>query len=259
MKLFFRPYLPAVPTSSNQTLVILHGLFGSSDNWLTQARIFSNNGYTVYTVDLPNHGQSYHSNDFDYPSMVKDLLEFVEENKIENAVMIGHSMGGKAAMNFALAHPDKLSKLIVVDISPRPYDLEHYKIIEGLNALAINSITTRDEADEKLSHYVPEPPVRQFLLKNLQRKSEGGFEWKINLPVITQKLNNIGVDLQFPGTFDKPTLFIRGSRSKYMPDEDWQRITEIFPQAKLETMETGHWVQAEKPQEFADLVVKWLQ
>jgi pimeloyl-ACP methyl ester carboxylesterase len=124
--------------------------------------------------------------------------------------------------------------------------------------LDIGTITSRQEADERLSAYVPEPDVRQFLLKNLQRKAEGGFSWKLNLPLITEQLKNIGVDLQYPGTFAKPTLFVRGKYSKYIADADLARIQQVFPQATLETLETGHWVQAEKPQEFVELVMKWL-
>jgi len=251
MKLFSRELGQGDP------IVVLHGLFGSSDNWLTQAKLLANH-YKVYSVDLRKHGQSPHSDDFDYPAMVEDLNEFVASNRLQNTVIIGHSMGGKAAMNFALAHPDKLSKLIVVDIAPKAYNLEHYTIAEGLKAIPVGKISSRNEADEILSKHVPEPDVRQFLLKNLQRKSARGFSWKINLPVISAKLGNIGLDLQFPGTFDKPALFIRGSRSKYIANEDWTRITEVFPKAELETMDTGHWVQAEKPQEFADVVVRWL-
>jgi esterase len=156
-----------------------------------------------------------------------------------------------------VAHPDQLEKLIVVDISPRPYNLEHYVIIDGLKAVPINTITSRNEADAALEPFVAEPDVRQFLLKNLQRTPEG-FKWKINLPVIDKNLSKIGLDLQFQGTFDKPTLFIRGARSKYVRDEDMTRINEIFPKATLETLDTGHWVQAEKPQEFVDLVIRWL-
>lgn len=258
MKLFFREYLPADASASKQTLVILHGLFGSSDNWLTQARFLSNNNYKVYTIDQANHGQSYHSASFDYATMVSDLKEFIDDQKLEQPVILGHSMGGKTAMNFALAHPDSLSKLIVVDIAPRYYDLEHYTILKGLNAIPIDTITSRNEADEVLAGYVHESDVRQFLLKNLQRKAEGGFSWKINLPLITEQLANIGVDMQYPGKFDKPTLFIRGKRSNYVRDSDLDRIKEVFPQASLETMETGHWVQAEKPQEFVELVMNWL-
>jgi esterase len=251
MKLFFRELGQGAP------IIILHGLFGSSDNWLTQAKLFANQ-YKVYSLDQRNHGLSPHSEDFDYPSMVSDLEEFITDHQIQNPVILGHSMGGKAAMNFALAHPDKISKLIVVDISPKSYDLEHYTIAEGLNAISIDSISSRNEADDILSRYVPEVGVRQFLLKNLQRKNAGGFVWKINLAVISKKLANIGVDLQFGGQFKKPTLFIRGAKSKYISDSDRKRITEIFPNAQLETMDTGHWVQAEKPQEFADKVMQWL-
>lgn len=251
MKLFFREYGQGKP------MIILHGLFGSSDNWLTQAKLFSGS-YKVYTIDQRNHGQSPHDDTFDYLSMVSDLAEFIQDHSIVDPIVIGHSMGGKTAMNFALKHPEKIDRLIVVDISPKAYNLEHYTIVEGLLAIPINTVKSRNEADEVLSHYVPEPDVRQFLLKNLQRKSDGGFSWKINLKVISDKLANVGRDLQVNGSFEKPTLFIRGARSKYVPDSDWNRISRIFPMAKLETMETGHWVQAEKPQEFVDVVTRWL-
>lgn len=251
MKLFSREYGQGKP------FIILHGLFGSSDNWLTQAKLLAAS-YKVYTLDLRNHGQSPHDDAFDYKAMVSDLDEFIEEHQIRDSILLGHSMGGKVAMNFALSHPDKLEKLIVVDIAPRAYNLEHYVIVDGLKAIPIQTLTSRNEAEEILSKYVPEHDVRQFLLKNLQRKAEGGFSWKINLPVISQKLDNIGVDLQFPGKFEKPTLFIRGLKSKYIRDEDRTRIKEIYPKSSFVTMDTGHWVQAEKPQEFVTVVTNWL-
>lgn len=251
MKLFFREY------GHGQPIVILHGLFGSCDNWLTQVKLLSDS-YKVYTVDQRNHGLSPHSDDFDYPAMVSDLAEFIDDHKIVNPVIIGHSMGGKTAMNFALAHQDKIDRLIVVDISPKAYDLEHYTILDGLNAIPVERLTSRNEADEILAQYVPESDVRQFLLKNLQRTDTGGFVWKLNLRVLTLKLSNVGLDLHVTGTFTKPSLFIRGARSKYVQNTDWARISTIFPMATLETMETGHWVQAEKPKEFVDLVKRWL-
>jgi esterase len=251
MKLFSRVL------GKGEPILVLHGLFGSSDNWLTQAKLLSND-YKVYSLDLRNHGQSPHSDEFDYVEMAKDLAEFVDANELHDPVIIGHSMGGKAAMNFALAHPEKLSKLIVVDIAPKAYNLEHYTIAEGLKAIPVDRVTSRSEADEILAQHVPEPDVRQFLLKNLQRKSEGGFSWKINLPVITDKLANIGLDLQFPGRFEKPTLFVRGLKSNYIRDSDWDRIIEVFPNAELESLDTGHWVQAEKPEEFSELVTRWI-
>ena len=252
MKLFFREYGQGDP------IVILHGLFGSSDNWLTQAKLFSEK-YHVFTVDLRNHGQSPHDNEFDYNTMVTDLEEFFVDHELNNATLIGHSMGGKAAMNFALAHPEKIERLIVVDIAPRFYDLEHYIIADGLAAVPLHSISSRNEADEILSQYVSDTGTRQFLLKNLQRRKEGGFSWKINLPVIREKLKNVGEDLVYEGVFVKPTLFIRGSNSSYVLDGDMKRIKELFPSAKLETMDTGHWVQAEKPTEFTSLVIEWLE
>ncbi|HEY0652312.1 MAG TPA: alpha/beta fold hydrolase [Chryseosolibacter sp.] len=251
MKLFFREQ------GQGQPIIIMHGIFGSSDNWLTQSKILAEK-YRVLSLDLRNHGQSPHDDTFDYPAMANDLKLFIEEHDLKNPIVIGHSMGGKVAMNFAVAHPDMLSRLIVVDISPRPYNLEHYVIIDGLKAVPLKTISSRNEADAALVPFVPEPDVRQFLLKNLQRKAEGGFSWKINLPVIDKNLSKIGLDLQFEGTFDKPTLFIRGARSKYVRDEDMARIRQIFPQATLETLDTGHWVQAEKPKEFVDVVLKWL-
>lgn len=251
MKLFYREL------GQGQSIVILHGIFGSSDNWLTQAKILGEH-YHVYSLDLRNHGQSSHDSAFDYKVMADDLKEFIETHNLKDPIVIGHSMGGKVSMNFALAYPDLLSKLIVVDIAPRPYNLEHYVIIDGLKAVDINTISSRNEADEQLSKFVPEADVRQFLLKNLQRKSEGGFSWKINLPVIDKNLSNIGLDLQYNGTFDKPTLFIRGGKSRYVRDADMNRIQEIFPLAKMETLDTGHWVQAEKPKEFVEVVMRWL-
>ena len=251
MKLFSREY------GEGQPFIILHGLFGSSDNWLTQAKILSVH-YKVYTVDLRNHGQSPHDDGFDYNVMVNDLVEFLDDHQLQNPIILGHSMGGKVAMNFALLHPEKLEKLIVVDIAPRAYKLEHYVIVDGLKAIPIDTLSSRNQADEILSTFVPEPDVRQFLLKNLQRKAEGGFIWKINLPVIAEKLGNIGVDLKFTGTFEKPTLFIRGAKSKYIRDEDRARIKEIYPKSSFVTMDTGHWVQAEKPKEFVEVVMKWL-
>lgn len=252
MKLFYREL------GQGQPMVIMHGIFGSSDNWLTQARMFSAN-YHVFSLDLRNHGQSPHDDEFDYPVMVEDLKNFIAEHNLSDPIVLGHSMGGKVAMNFALAHPDLLSKLIVVDIAPKPYNLEHYVILDGLKAIPIDRLTSRTEADEILSGFVPEADVRQFLLKNLQRKQEGGFTWKINLAAVDKNLPNIGVDLEEKGIFKKPTLFIRGLNSSYIRETDFERIKLIFPSAVIESLDTGHWVQAEKPKEFVELVGNWLK
>lgn len=252
MKLFYREL------GQGQPMVIMHGIFGSSDNWLTQARMFSAH-YHVFSLDLRNHGQSSHDDRFDYRVMVEDLKNFIAEHNLSDPIVLGHSMGGKVAMNFALAYPDLIAKLIVVDIAPKPYNLEHYVILDGLKAIPIDKLTSRTEADEVLSGFVPEPDVRQFLLKNLQRKQEGGFAWKINLPAVDKNLPNIGVDLEERGIFKKPTLFIRGLNSSYIRETDFDRIKLIFPSAVIESLDTGHWVQAEKPKEFVELVENWLK
>lgn len=252
MKLFHRE------SGQGQPMILLHGIFGSSDNWLTPAKLLSSQFHT-FALDLRNHGQSPHEESFNYPVMAADVLEFIEANKITNPVIAGHSMGGKVAMNFALAYPDKLQKLIVVDIAPKEYNMKHYVILEGLNGIPIEQVTTRAEADEILARYVPEADVRQFLLKNLQRKAQGGFKWKLNLVAIDANIERIGLDLEFPGPFNKPTLFVRGARSNYIRDEDVARIKEVFPMAQLETLDTGHWVPAEKPKEFVELVEQWLR
>ena len=250
MKLFFRE------SGQGEPLIILHGLFGSSDNWFTHAKTFATH-FKVYLVDQRNHGQSPHSDEFDFKAMTLDLEEFLAEHQIENPVILGHSMGGKTAMNFAVKNPDKLSKLIVVDIVPKYYPIHHDAILEGLQSINLQTLTSRNEADQLLSEHVPEPDVRQFLLKNLSR-IDNGFEWKINLPGIDKSIENIGADMQYPGTFDGPTLFVKGARSNYYKPGDEAVILQLFPHAKIESIDTGHWVQAEKPQEFAQMVLQFL-
>lgn len=252
MKLFFREYGEGTP------IVILHGLLGSSDNWLTQAKLLSPK-YKIYTIDQRNHGQSPHDDAFDYQSMVNDLLEFLDDRQLDDPILLGHSMGGKTVMNFALQHPDRARKLVVVDIAPRAYNLEHYALVDAMMGLQLQELNSRNEADAQLAARVSEPDVRQFLLKNLQRSAEGGFSWKVNLPVIQEKLANVGVDLLTNTTFDKPTLFIRGAKSAYIKDGDMDVIRRYFPSATLETIDTGHWVQAENPNEFVRVVSEWMQ
>ncbi len=252
MKLFYREM------GQGQPLIVLHGLMGSSDNWLPQAKMLSEK-YHVYIVDQRNHGQSPHSDELNYTVLANDLNDFIDQHNITNPIILGHSMGGKTAMNFAVAHPGKLDKLIVADIAPKYYKVHHDVIVKGLKAIPIDTIKTRGEADEVLADYVKEADVRQFLLKNLSRKSDGGFSWKINLPVIEKSLEDIGQDLQFEGTFDGPVLFIRGGKSNYVKDEDRDRIKTLFPKATLVTMDTGHWVQAEKPAEFVAVVENFLK
>lgn len=251
MKLFYRQ------SGQGSPLIILHGLFGSSDNWYTLAKVFAER-FTVYLVDQRNHGQSPQSVEFDYKLLTEDLEEFIREHAIQKPVIMGHSMGGKAAMNFAIKYPGQLSKLIVVDIVPKAYPVHHDAILDGLKAIPLTGLGSRNEADKILSDYVPEPAVRQFLLKNLSRKNEGGFEWKINLEAIDRNIEQMGVDLIFSGKYDGPSLFVKGKKSNYYGDDDEALIKTIFPKAEFAALDTGHWVQAEKPDEFSKLVLNYL-
>ena len=251
MQLFYRP------SGQGDPLIILHGLFGSSDNWYSLAKVFAER-FQVFLVDQRNHGQSPHSSEFDYKLLTEDILEFIREHGIKKPVIMGHSMGGKAAMNFAVRYPEQLSNLIVVDIVPKAYPVHHDAILDGLKAIPLDSLASRNDADKILSDYVPEPDVRQFLLKNLTRKSGGGFEWKINLEAIDRNIEAMGEGMKYSGKYDGPSLFIKGKKSKYYTEGDEMLITDIFPKAKFATLDTGHWVQAEKPDEFASLVINYL-
>lgn len=252
MELFFRELGQGSP------LIILHGLFGSSDNWYSLSKIFSEK-YKVYVVDQRNHGQSPHDSEHNYKALTDDLNKFIEDHKIEKPIIIGHSMGGKTAMNFAIRFPEKLSKLIIVDIVPKAYPVHHDSILEGLNAIALNQLESRGQADEILSQYVPEPAVRQFLLKNLARDKDQNFEWRINIPVLEAHLDDMGAALQYEGKFEGSTLFIVGARSKYFEPGDDVVIKSYFPKAVIETLNTGHWVQAENPKDFMETVYNFVK
>ena len=252
MKLFYREI-----GTGGENMIILHGLFGSPDNWLTQAKMFAKH-FHVYLPDLRNHGQSPHSEEFSYTLLADDMEAFIRRKGISQPVVIGHSMGGKTAMTVATRYPDSVHRLIVVDIAPKAYPEQHDRILEGLLALPVGQLGSRNEAEEKLAEYVPEGPVRQFLLKNLKREKNGGFGWKMNLEGLAANISAIGDAVEKGIRFEKPTLFIRGRKSNYIKDSDMDSIRKVFPNATLVTMDTGHWVQAEKPGELVEVVLDFL-
>ncbi len=242
-----------------KALIILHGLFGTLDNWMTLAKALSEH-YTVYLVDQRNHGLSPHSDTFNYDAMADDLVEFIKTHHIDQPSIIGHSMGGKTAMTFALQHPDMWDHLVVVDIAPKAYPVHHQQIIDALKSLPVASITSRNEADEMLARDITDFGQRQFLLKNLQRKKEGGFEWKMNLEVIEKNIDEIGKGVENPLTTAKKVMFVRGGNSHYVKDDDYILINQLFPNARIETIqEAGHWVHAEKPDELLALLQDFLR
>ncbi|GEO03026.1 alpha/beta hydrolase [Adhaeribacter aerolatus] len=254
MKLHFREM------GSGSPLVILHGLFGLSDNWQTLAKYLSQQ-YRVFLVDLRNHGRSPHSTEFNYNLMAEDLHTFMQDLQLAEAAIMGHSMGGKVAMEFALTYPNLVTRLIVVDIAPRPYPVHHQDIIDALNSVNIAGVKTRGEIDQALAQYIPEEEVRLFLSKNLYRTEENTFAWRMNLASIEANIEEVGKETQSDTTYTKPVLFIKGARSGYIkPQYDTEPIHKLFPAAQIKTVENaGHWVHAEAPQEVFNLVTEFLK
>ncbi|HKA56576.1 MAG TPA: alpha/beta fold hydrolase [Candidatus Binatia bacterium] len=239
-------------------LIILHGLFGSLENWRTLSKAFSQS-FQVFALDQRNHGRSPHSDIFNYHAMVEDLREFGQSHSLSPTHLLGHSMGGKTAMQFAIAYPEQVDKLVVVDIAPKAYPPEHDDIFAALFSLDGQSLRSRQQADTALAGKIPDLALRQFLLKNLEREASGGFRWRINLDAIHKNYAEILKGVEGTGQFHHPTLFIRGGNSGYIHPEDLPAIKTIFPQAQLVTIpRTGHWVHAEAPQEFARLVLNFL-
>ena len=252
MKLNFRTL------GSGSPLIIMHGVFGSSDNWQTLGKAFSVK-YKVYLVDLRNHGNSPHSDDFNYELMIQDIIELMDDESLSSADIIGHSMGGKVAMHLATKYPARVDKLIVVDIAPKFYPPHHQQIFKGFHSVDLISLENRKEADEQMAQVISNVGVRQFILKNLTRNSDGGFEWKLNLSAIESAIEKVGEGLEAEVTFSGDSLFIAGGNSDYILENDFELIRRFFPKAEVETIVgAGHWVHAEKPKELSELVLEFL-
>ena len=241
-----------------QPVLILHGLFGSSDNWNGIGKKLADY-FEVYLIDLRNHGRSPHSDGFDYQLMSDDLCEFVDDNFIEDAFVIGHSLGGKTAMTFALQHPDKVKRLIVVDISPRASQTYLHQILQGLMSIDLGVVKSRKAADKQLSLTIEDLTLRKFLLKNLYWKEQGVLNWRFNLEIINREIKAVGEGIDNKKKFDNPTLFIRGGKSDYILNSDSVMIKSIFPEAEIKTISNaGHWLHAEAPVDFLNFVIKFL-
>ncbi|MDX1940513.1 MAG: alpha/beta fold hydrolase [Saprospiraceae bacterium] len=243
-----------------EPIIILHGMFGTLDNWQTIGKQLSEN-FTVYILDQRNHGRSPHEDLIDYPTMAEDLHHFMESHWIFKAHLLGHSMGGKTAMQFALDHPDMVDKLVVVDVAPKRYNGGHEHILKALLALDLNQIETRQNAEDFLRSHLPDEPESTilFLMKNLSRSKEGHFEWKMNFQAIYNHYQDILDTVHGSHPFEGETIFIRGAQSKYILDNDWDTIIIFFPNAKLETIQNaGHWVHADQPTILLNIVQQFL-
>ena len=252
VRLFYRV------TGSGFPLVILHGLFGSSNNWNSLARRFGD-FFTVYTLDLRNHGHSPHHPLHTYPAMAEDVAEFVRQESIESLHLLGHSMGGKVAMEFALTYPSMVRKLVVADIAPVRYQLHHDTIFDALTDFHPEEFQSRTAMDLFLKAKIPDDRVRGFLLTNIRRTGDGAFAWTLNLAALYENRESIDAALLPGRQFTGPTLFIRGERSDYLATEHRAAIEQFFPHAQVTTIGgAGHWLHADAPDRFLELVREFL-
>ena len=239
--------------------VILHGFLGMSDNWKSLGKRFAAQGYQMHLIDQRNHGRSFHDPVFSYQAMTADLLLYCEHHNLDQVVLLGHSMGGKTAMEFAVTNPERVTKLIIADIAPRHYDEHHQDVLKGLGLLDLSIINSRAKADEVLANYIKEPGLRLFLLKNLYWIEKKQLALRVNLPVVTKEISQVGKALAITAVFDKETLFVRGDNSSYITSLDETSIQKQFPKSQIKTVSNaGHWLHAENPEQFHQIVVDFL-
>jgi len=244
-------------TGAGPHLILLHGLFGSAGNFRTLARQFGEY-FTVSALDLRNHGASPHDDDVSFDAMAADIIEFMDDHDIDQSAVMGHSLGGKVAMQIALNYPDRISKLVIGDIAPVAYPHHHDRIFDGLNAVDLKAITSRREAEKTLADYVDIPAVRLFLLTNLVRTEDQSFAWRINIRALQDGYAHVA---QRPSgvPFQGPSLFIRGELSDYIKESYFPAIYELFPQAEIASLDgAGHWLHADKPQDYIEMVLNFL-
>lgn len=250
MKLHYRELGEGKP------MMILHGLFGSSDNWQTHAKKLAEY-YRVILVDMRNHGHSEWSEEFSYELMVQDVHELCVDLKLEKLTLVGHSMGGKVAMRFAQLHESLLEKLIVVDMGTKQYPMHHQHILAGIHSVDLASITARSQAEVTMREYIDSEGTLQFLLKNLYWKEKGKLAWRMNTDVLEREMTEILAPLP-EGEVRIPTLFIRGELSNYILDEDFELLEDQFLDSEFVTIRgAGHWVHAEAPDQFLDALLSF--
>lgn len=240
-------------------LLILHGFLGMSDNWKTLGNKYAENGFEVHLIDQRNHGRSFHSEDFDYSFLAHDLKNYMGHHGLEKVNLLGHSMGGKTAMQFAVNFPEKVEKLLVADIAPKYYPPHHQEIINALKTLDFTELKSRSEADKKLGEFLADVGIRQFLLKNLYWVEKGQLGLRVNLDVLQDRMEEIGENISGTDSFTGPTLLLKGSRSEYIHESDTAIILKHFPNATIDTVpNAGHWLHAENQKDFFDRSMNFL-
>jgi esterase len=247
-------------SSANKSLIILHGFLGMSDNWRTLGAQYAQQEFNVHILDLRNHGKSFHSDEFSYDVMAQDVIDYCDAHGVEKFSIIGHSMGGKVAMQIAVNHPMRVVKLVVADIGPKYYAPHHQDILAALNAVDFTQKPSRQQVEEIISGYVNDAGTRQFLLKNLYWESPDQLAFRFNLKVLNQKIEAIGRALSENVTFANPTFFIRGGNSSYVIESDLELIKKHFSNAMFFTIpNVGHWLHAENPSLFLEKTLDFLK
>ncbi len=242
-------------------LIILHGLMGSLDNWQAIAKKMAEH-FKVYIVDQRNHGRSPHSAEISYPLLANDLLEFMNEQGLEKAHLLGHSMGGKTVMQFTLLHPERVAKLVVVDITPAEIEDKHSPVFEALYKIDLNTLTDRRQAEQVLRQQLNgDETTVQFLMKSLTRTEDGAhFTWRFNLDALKSHYPEISAAISASTPFSGKALFVKGGHSGYITAATYEKVLDLFPDNELLEIEgAGHWVHAEKPAEFTEGVLKFLR
>ncbi|MGL5235648.1 MAG: alpha/beta fold hydrolase [Empedobacter falsenii] len=244
--------------SGEKHLLVFHGLFGQLDNWSTLGKHFSEY-FTTHLIDLRNHGRSFHSEDSSLAAMTQDIVNYMDVNSIEKAHLLGHSLGGRIVIDFAMIHQNRLDHLIVADMAPKAYQPHHNAIFKALKSVNFDQVETRKDVETTLEQYIPEIGVRQFLLKNVYHAENGKYAFRFNLDILDKFYQEmIGSEL-LKGEFDGPTLFLGGANSNYIMPEDGMIIKERFPNAKIKKIaNAGHWLHAENPKDFTAEVLNFL-
>lgn len=243
---------------SLRPLLILHGFLGSADNWHTLAKQLAERFY-VFTIDQRNHGKSPHAFEFDYEILTDDLYDFIEEHNLQEPIIIGHSMGGKVAMQFATYFPKLLHSLIVADIAPYAYQSHHDQVLHALQSANLQQLTTRQAVEKHLLDCGLENDTVQFLMKSLVFQN-GKYEWRFFLESLIHNYPNILQAVNFKNPVTVPTLFLKGEKSNYIRTDRWQEIQAYFPNATLKIIpDAGHWIHAEKPNETLQAFLDFLK
>tara|TARA_R110000787_G_scaffold70646_8_gene157057 strand:- start:9844 stop:10608 length:765 start_codon:yes stop_codon:yes gene_type:complete len=241
-----------------QPFLILHGYFGMGDNWKSLGNQFGEH-FQMHLIDQRNHGRSFHADDFDYEILAEDLYNYIKYHNLQKVILLGHSMGGKTAMLFAVEYPELVDKLIIADISPRYYEPQHNEILKALASVDFSVQNSRKLVEEKIAELIPELGVRSFLLKNVYWREKGVLDYRFNLKSLTENNSEVGTALPSFTTFDGETLFLAGGSSGYITENELPIINAHFPNSTVETIpNAGHWLHAENPKKFYELVMNFL-